>query len=350
MVTATVTDTISPQFLPTGTVLFTVGPLSVRTCQLSAGSCTAVLPGSFFVAGANTVTATYEGNTDAYTGSEASASVTASNPLSTTITLAASANSITTGTNVTLTANVASTSGSGLPTGNVTFYSNGATIGTSPLSSTGAATATLTTSFSSTGSTSLTAAYRGDATYSASTSNTVPLTITAPVPSFTISLNSTAQSIGAGSSANSTITVTPSGGFAGTVSFSCSATIPSGSCSVSSSTMPGSSSATATLTVQTAGTQAAISTTSRIYRAGFGWLGCIALGALLFGARRRYMLAAGLGLFLVFAALGISGCGGSNGGGNHQTSGTPAGTYPAIATATSGSITQTAIFSVTVTN
>jgi len=90
----------------------------------------------------------------------------------TTTTLSASNSSVSAGASVTLTATVSASAA----TGTVTFYSNGSSIGSSALSS---GTASLSPTFSTAGTDSLTAKYGGDSTYAASTSSAITLTVTA---------------------------------------------------------------------------------------------------------------------------------------------------------------------------
>lgn len=89
-----------------------------------------------------------------------------------TTTLSASSSSIAAGSSLALTADVTPTAA----TGTVTFYSNGANIGTATLS---AGLATYTATFASAGTDTLTAKYSGDSTYAGSTSSAVSLTVTA---------------------------------------------------------------------------------------------------------------------------------------------------------------------------
>jgi len=93
--------------------------------------------------------------------------------------LAASANSITLGANVTFTATVSPAMPGPAPTGTVRFLDNGTVLGTVALQSNG--TAVFATSSLPAGTDNISAAYGGDATYSASTSPLVTETVSAPV-------------------------------------------------------------------------------------------------------------------------------------------------------------------------
>ncbi|MDE3166074.1 MAG: hypothetical protein KGN36_09725, partial [Acidobacteriota bacterium] len=80
-------------------------------------------------------------------------------------------------------------------------------------------------------------------------STTVSVTVTAPAPSFTLSASPSSLTVKRGTTGSSSITVTPSNGFAGTVSFSVTG-LPSGtSASFNPTSVTGSGSTTMTLKV-----------------------------------------------------------------------------------------------------
>jgi hypothetical protein len=187
--------------------------------------------------------------------------------------------------------------------------------------------------------------------------STVNVTVTsAAAPTFALSKSGDISLVpGATTGNTSTITVTPSGSFTGTVSLSCAiapiAASDPATCSLSPASVSISGAAqTSTLSI---GTTAA--TADLVYPKlgkGKGWLGA-GSGALLallvfFGipARRRSWRAM-LGILIAMAALGaMSSCGGggSSGGGGGTTPsnpGTTAGTYTVTVTGTSGSIMPT---------
>jgi hypothetical protein len=159
--TASVSSGIST---PTGTVTFYNGASSLGSGTLSSGSAS----GTFVPAAAGTAAlhATYSGDSNFLAGTDGTASVTV-NKASTTVTIPSIAPaSPYAGQSTTITATVAVTSpGAGSPSGTVTFYDNGSSIGTGTLSS---GSATLSTSFAS-GSHALTAQYAGDTSYNGST-------------------------------------------------------------------------------------------------------------------------------------------------------------------------------------
>jgi subtilase family serine protease len=155
------------------------------------------------------------------------------------------------GTSVTFTATVTPA-----PTiaGNVSFYNNGSgtPLGTASLSG---GTATFSTTALPAGTDNVTATYNGNTSSGNSTSPT-PATVNVTVP-FTLSAAPSAVSVPAGQPASTVITVTPSPGFTGTVSF-CSTSctnLPAGAtCSFNQGglvPLNGSTASTITMTITT---------------------------------------------------------------------------------------------------
>jgi len=192
-------------------------------------------------------------------------------------------------------------------------------------------------------------------------SSAVSLVVQA-APDFSInpgSGSSTSQTVSAGQTASFSLSLAGSGTFSGTVSLSCAIT-PAATlgptCSLSSSSEQISGTAAQSVTVKVGTT--APSTTATLspvepppgvfprlwvllYSAmlvGFSWLA-------LRSRKRAPVLFAPL---LMLAMLSWVACGGSGTSSSHNTQGTPAGTYTASVTATSGSLTHTTAFTVTV--
>jgi len=168
-------------------------------------------------------------------------------------------------------------------------------------------------------------------------------------------LSGTAISIASGASGTSTITVTPSGGFTGTVSLACAiASSPAQAvdmptCSMSQPTaISGSQAVTATLTVNTTGASASLHRNRMLLYGGETVLAAVFVFWL---PTRRRKWQALLGL-LVFAILtvGVNGC--SSTGGKISTgktgSGTTSGAYTVTVTGTSGSLQATTAVTLTV--
>jgi hypothetical protein len=152
-------------------------------------------------------------------------------------------------------------------------------------------------------------------------------------PSFALSNNGPITISAPGSSGTSTISITPSNGFTGVVTLSCSiagsASIPP-TCSIPATvTVTGTAASTATLTINTiAATQAANSPRNDFFPMGSrSILACLLL--LVFPRQSRSWRKM-LGVLLLTVIFGtIAGCGGGStgGGGNTGTGGTTLGTY-----------------------
>lgn len=157
----------------TGTVTFYSGTLSLGTATLSSG--VATLPVAFSSAQTASVSAMYAGD-GTYAGSTSSVlTVTVTVAVGTTsssTSLSVSTTATTVGAPITLTAQVTPAAA----TGSVTFYNGATALGAGALSG---GIATLTTSFSTVQTASLTAAYAGDSTYASSTSGVVTVAVTA---------------------------------------------------------------------------------------------------------------------------------------------------------------------------
>jgi Pro-kumamolisin, activation domain/Bacterial Ig-like domain (group 3) len=173
------------------------------------------------------------------------------------------------GTSVTFTATVTPAP---IAAGNVSFYNNGSAtaLGIASLVN---GTATFSTTALPAGTDNVTATYNGN-TSSGNSTSPLPATVNVTVP-FTISAAPSALSVPAGQSASSVITVTPSPGFTGTVSFSsgsCTNLPPGATCSFNqggSVALNGSTASTITMTISTvpymalaSGTQVTVSGTS----------------------------------------------------------------------------------------
>jgi Bacterial Ig-like domain (group 3)/FG-GAP-like repeat len=126
--------------------------------------------------------------------------------------LTASAATITLGQSETFTATVTPQSGTGVPTGSVTFLDGGTSIGTGTLNGSGVA--TLTTSALAQGAHSVTANYPGDANFSASVSPAVAVQVNAAALISTTSTVAGPATAVAGTSVTYTVNVVPTSGTA----------------------------------------------------------------------------------------------------------------------------------------
>jgi FG-GAP-like repeat len=181
-------------------------------------------------------------------------------------------------------------------------------------------------------------------------------------PTFSVAASSASATVQAGQSTQTRITLTPSSGFTGTLSMTCAGLPVGASCTFSP--------AAVTLNGGAASSALSISTTARTAmnsRAPFNPLmpgGLLLAGVLLpIALRRRPFNAAqpyGFLVVLLINAVLLQGCGGGSSGSSSAVSsgsgsssgggstGTPAGSYTITVTATSGSITQTTPFILTV--
>lgn len=175
-----------------------------------------------------------------------------------------------------------------------------------------------------------------------------------PAPDFTIAAASgspASQTITAGQIANFSLVLTPVGSFTGTVNVSCviaPTVTPAPTCNAPSSLqISGSGSQSVSVSV---GTTAPV-TTSVLPNLGVPatdspllWTS-ISLGAVWLYARRRKRLLAFSLSIVVVSSIWLFACGGSS---SHTTPGTPAGTYTATVTATSGNLDHNTVLQVVV--
>lgn len=137
------------------------------------------------------------------------------------ITLTSSVNPGINGQPVTFTAALSGGSGNPIPTGTVTFLDSGTAL-YSPvtLNSTGAA--VFTSSSLSVATHSVTASYGGDGNYLAVTSSVLSeVVVPAPASDYTLTAPVLTQTVVAGDSTSYSITITPTNGYNGTITFSC---------------------------------------------------------------------------------------------------------------------------------
>jgi hypothetical protein len=340
--TATVAAETAGTGTPSGTVTFMDGSTVLGSATLSSG--TATYSANTLAAGTHVISALYGGDTNFIGSTSAAVTVTVSTvvQIATTTTLTPSATTAVTGSGLTFTAQVAAASGSTVPSGTVNFADSGATLGSGTLNASGIA--TFTTSSLAAGSHTIAAQYTGATGFAASTSSPVTVTISAPSPDFSLSITPASGSETGSSSATATLTITPSNGFNSVVSFACVG-LPAGvSCGFKPATVTPSGSA-ATTTVTFSGTASAMIRPGAGKRGAGILFAALGIGALLFSRLRRsrsilYILCiVGLGLA---ATEDISGCGGNGGtsGGGSQTS-------TVTITATSGSLSHAATYSLT---
>lgn len=299
--------------------------------------------------------ATQAGNTDYGAAAPVTESFQVTAAASSTA-LTASPDAVTAGGSVTLTATVISSAGT--PTGAVTFIYGGTTLGTGTLN---AGVATLTTTALPAGADVITASYAATTDYLASASTPVMVTVTAVVPAgYTIAANPNAVSIAEGQTGNTTLTLTPTGGYTAFVALSCQNLPANAVCvfaqnpvQLSGNNQPVNVGLALQTSVQQARNEATPAPLSPVLPAlAFWWPGSLA-GFAAFGQKRRLAKTRQrwLQLCLLLAAtgalaVGLSGCGG--GFGPYVT---PPGstTVTVTATATSGTTVTTQTVNLTLT-
>jgi hypothetical protein len=350
VMTATVAPT-SGSGTPTGSVSFFVnGGSAVGSGTLSGGTATFNYNPSALAAATYSVTAQYGGDSTfgASTSSAKTLTVQTKAATATTLTLAPTAVNVGSSGPVVLTATAAPTSGTGTPTGSVTFFVNSVSAGSGTLTS-GTATLSYSPSTLAVGNYPVTATYGGDTNFAASTSTAQTLS----VQDFTIAATPTTITVTAGAMGTSALTITPLGGFSQTLNYTCTGLPSESSCAFASA---GANSETLSIATKAP-------TFARSWKAPFGGSGNVLyalllpglLGLVLPASRRKRTLRHVLPLLAVLAVLTLwlPACSTSNsgGGGNHDP-GTPKGTYPitvtAAASGAAGNLSHTATVSLTV--
>jgi len=250
-----------------------------------------------------------------------------------TLVLSASSTTAVNGTNIVFTATASGGSTTlSPPTGTVTFYdtvgSTVVTLGTATLTANG--TTQSVASVSSTGllpgSHSLYAIYAGDTNYKTATSNTLAVTIS----DFTVILNPTSLNITQGKSAQVAATVSSSGGFAGTITLSC--TPPAAAlmtCAFSPTSLG--SSGTSTLTITTTANTASLERHDIPWHLPAGGTVVAAIMWFMVPSRRRISLL--IAILAVLVTITAGGCasgivqnGTDSSSGGSANNGTPFGT------------------------
>jgi hypothetical protein len=205
------------------------------------------------------------------------------------------------------------------------------------------------------------ASYSGDSNYGSSISSAIPLTAL-PKPDFAI--GGAAVSIAAGATTGNTasVTVTPAGGFTGSVTLTAKITAqPNGAAVLPTlsfgATTPlsitGAAAGTATLAISTTASSSCTAA-NRVQRSPVSWAGSGALLACVFlfllpARRRRWQSMLGSLLLLAATCCGVLACGGGSSiAACTAVAGTTPGNYTITVTGISGAITETSPISLTV--
>jgi endonuclease/exonuclease/phosphatase family metal-dependent hydrolase len=178
---------------------------------------------------------------------------------------------------------------------------------------------------------------------------------------FSVSVAPTSGSVIAGLSVSPVATITPFGGFNGTITMSCTTIATGAACAYATNSFALTAATTDALTITTTSKYTVIGYGGLLFAPGhrglLATLMALCAAALLFAGRQRASLIFtkqrhAIRLLLAFAALSLmagamSGCGNKNPALN--SSYTSPGTYNILITATDGTITHTAAYSLTVT-
>jgi hypothetical protein len=325
---------------PTGTVTQSSGSYSSAATTLQNGSVTIGIPAGSLAAGDNTLLATYipdAAGSSAYESAENVAVVTVTG-------LAAPVFSPAAGTYA---AAQTVTISDSTPGATIYYTANGTTPTTSSTQYSGAITV------SSTETLEAIATATG---YTASAVATAAYSINLPPPSFSIAGTAVSVAPGATTGNTSTITVTPSNGYTGTVNLSCAITPSAASdpatCSIPAEvTITGATAQTATLSVYTTAATALNQPMRRLWPSAGGAV--LALAFFVGVRARRRNWRAMVGLLVLLAAIAGIGCGSGGGGGGGDGGGgggggTATGTYTITVTGTSGTTTAMGTVALTV--
>jgi subtilase family serine protease len=255
-----------------------------------------------------------------------------------TIAIAPSATSISSIQPLTVTVTVSGSSGFSTPTGTVTLSGGGYSSSPATLTA-GIASLSIPAGSLQTGNDVLTVTYSGDVDY-ATTSNATTVTVT--MVAFTLSATQP-SSVTPGAPASSTLTVSTSNNYSGSIALTCAVTtIPAGAvdppgCTISPTAITLSSSATTGTATVSFTTTAPIASLARPHIGDWESATGAVLALLVFfgipSRRRGWRSLVGL-LFVSTALAGLSACGGGSSGGGHSNPGTTAGTYVFTVTGT----------------
>ena len=230
---------------PTGTVTLTTGNYSSGAMALVGGNAGISIPPGTLAMGFNTLDVSYSGDSNYASVSVAGGAVAIVGAV---VFVAPSSSSVTTTQALPVTITVSAGSGSATPTGTVILISGSYSSGHTTLVG-GIANITIPAGALATGVDTLTAYYSGGNYLDVN--GTAPVTVAAASPTFTIT--GTAVTVNPGPVAMSTVTVTPAGGFTGSVALAAAITSgPSGAQSPPTLSFGGTS--PVSITVATAGT------------------------------------------------------------------------------------------------
>jgi Bacterial Ig-like domain (group 3)/FG-GAP-like repeat/FG-GAP repeat len=347
VVNGTAQVTASDGSVPTGTITFYDGAMSICAIPVAPSASCPASARTGFAVGTHVLTAAYSGDATHLPSTSAAVTVVVL-PVAkaTTVTmLTASVDPATSGQEVVFTANVLAAGGVAAPTGAVTFLDGSTVLGTKTL--VGSGVASLSVSSLDVGSHSVTASYAGDANSvgSVSTVMTETVTGTGSVPSgFSISVSG-GSTVEVGGTARLQVAVAAQAGYLQPVQLSC-ADLPSESACTFASRMVPAGGGTTTLQLSTMAPHSCEVTGSGSTTASLPFAGTTVAALLVLfipGKRRRAIKSVLVALIALCGMATLSGCG------NCTDLGTEPGTYTIRVIGTSGVNVVTTKVQVTVT-
>jgi hypothetical protein len=335
---ATLTSTAGT---PTGTVYFMDGTNTLGSAVLSSGS--ASYSATALAVGTHTITARYSGDSSFVTVTSTAQTVTIT-LITPSVALTATPTTAQVGTAITLSATVTGTGAT--PSGTVKFLDGTTVLSTFTLAGTSGV-ATYSATALAVGTHSITAVYSGDANFASITSAAQTVTISAIPMTISLAANPSSINIKSGSTGTTVITVTPAGGYTGTLTFACGNLPTAASCGFAPATLTftgGSTAQTSTLTFSTTSTHAML---DRPFDRRMPVIAFASLLLLPLAVRRRGKLKGILPVLILMgslAMLAVSGCSSSG----SSTTNTPVGSYSVPVTVTGGTASNTLSLQITV--
>ncbi|PYX09418.1 MAG: hypothetical protein DMG88_07185 [Acidobacteria bacterium] len=306
-------------------------------------STTVSAPGSY------TLTATYSGDTN-YSGSTSPPTTVKAQFPAPAVLVAPSSFNVTAGTSLTLTATVMGSSKSLAPTGTVAFSGGtaGAISGTVSYATVTDANGNLDLqakiTFNPTVDDSFVAAYSGDSNYPSSQGSSANVTVTGN--DFGLFATALTVTVIRGGQGGEQLQIGGQSNYAGTINFtsaSCAGLPRESSCSFSPASVTGTGSTF--VTISAAAPHAALMLHAATHHKWPATLGFLFAGFFLLPGIRGKKPVRILFTVAMITSLAVGlGCGGGGGGGGGGDPGTPQGSYNVTVTASSGSLTHTASF------
>jgi Pro-kumamolisin, activation domain/Bacterial Ig-like domain (group 3) len=291
---------------PSGEVVFYSDQVEIGSAALNESaiaSLSTTLP-----AGTHTIVAAYQG--DQKYGASLSPVLIESVLPGTITTLSidpAPSQSLPQGSTVTLTADVVSSTGSPVVNGSVNFYSGTMLLGSVPVSN---GSSVLVTDALPLGSDALTAQFSGAGNFGESSSTAVSIVVSQPL--FTLNASPSSLSVTGGSTASTTLVITPASSGKLSVSWSCSGLTATQACTFGAPAVQSNGTETIPLTISTSTAAAA---DNHAPSDGAPWLAVLPFALCILPKRRWYASRATRLTVILIAVIpliiGVSGCGAS---------------------------------------